>query len=224
MEIRGSGNKYYTVNLENLTCTCKDWSCRRHNFPKGDDRRLCKHIIEAIDILNSSYLMKEDRRLSNPIPVDRSFIGQILQNLSNSDIISRYFIGGEYSRGSNYITKCLPIVIMKTYRSIRNEFIDEIFSDFILDKSISGDEYRFYNGIIPIKVIVSNDKNFLYKEIYSRLTIEEIMRLSSTSYSILGLKLTDKGFLNKKNEIIDMNVSTEEELCELLGIKDITEI
>ena len=50
MEIRGSGNKYYEVNISELTCTCRDWTCRRHNFPKGDNKRLCKHLVEAIEL------------------------------------------------------------------------------------------------------------------------------------------------------------------------------
>lgn len=37
----------YIVNLGEITCTCPDWTKQRHNFPKNDPRRLCKHLVKA---------------------------------------------------------------------------------------------------------------------------------------------------------------------------------
>jgi len=42
----------YTVDLQNLTCTCKDWKLERIKYPQGDPRRLCKHIISKLDVNN----------------------------------------------------------------------------------------------------------------------------------------------------------------------------
>ena len=43
----------YSVNLYQMTCTCKDFEKRqRHQYLKGDIRRLCKHLI---DIYKNSF-------------------------------------------------------------------------------------------------------------------------------------------------------------------------
>jgi len=38
----------YRVDLESLTCTCRDWIDRRQIFQKSDPRRLCKHLLQGI--------------------------------------------------------------------------------------------------------------------------------------------------------------------------------
>ena len=42
----------YNTNLENQTCTCLDWKETRQEFKLNDPRRLCKHIINKLDINN----------------------------------------------------------------------------------------------------------------------------------------------------------------------------
>ena len=44
----------YDVDLANQSCTCNDWILERSNYPKDDPRRLCKHIINQLDIDNLS--------------------------------------------------------------------------------------------------------------------------------------------------------------------------
>ena len=48
----------YIVNLDELSCTCKDWTVERFNYSKDDPRRLCKHIIQKIDICTLSNELK----------------------------------------------------------------------------------------------------------------------------------------------------------------------
>jgi len=47
----------YSVNLNELTCTCNDWSLERFIFNKDDPRRLCKHLIASFkdDITYEDY-------------------------------------------------------------------------------------------------------------------------------------------------------------------------
>lgn len=42
----------YDVDVVNQSCTCNDWILERSNYPKDDPRRLCKHIINQLDIDN----------------------------------------------------------------------------------------------------------------------------------------------------------------------------
>lgn len=44
-------NEYDTSIIE-LKCSCGDWKERRYSYPLADPRRLCKHIINKLDIVN----------------------------------------------------------------------------------------------------------------------------------------------------------------------------
>lgn len=48
----------YYVNLSELSCTCKDWALERFIYNKDDPRRLCKHLIEKIDLNTLSEDLK----------------------------------------------------------------------------------------------------------------------------------------------------------------------
>lgn len=45
----------YNTDLEKQTCTCLDWKESRQEFKINDPRRLCKHIINQLDINNLPY-------------------------------------------------------------------------------------------------------------------------------------------------------------------------
>lgn len=49
-DIEKVNNSDYETDINNLTCTCKNWTLLRSQFPIDDPRRLCKHLIKKIDI------------------------------------------------------------------------------------------------------------------------------------------------------------------------------
>lgn len=51
-DIEKINNSDYETDINNLTCTCKNWKLLRSQFPIDDPRRLCKHLIKKIDIDN----------------------------------------------------------------------------------------------------------------------------------------------------------------------------
>lgn len=213
MEIKGSRGEYYKVDLGNLTCTCKDWTCRRHNFSKENPKRKCKHIIEAIDInlkLRSNYTKYK----GTPILVKESDISDLNHMLSESSIITRYSIGGTDYKIGSYLDKYIPIVIKTTYK-ISSNFIDKVFSNYSLETG--NDEVRYYKGSLPIKVIIS--KNFMFQSLYYRMSKDDLVKISSDLVSSSGLYLTEYGIVDKENKYINMDISTEDELFDLLGVK-----
>lgn len=217
MEIKGSGNKYYEVNLDDLTCTCRDWTCRRHNFSKSDKRRLCKHLSEAIEI--SSTINTDSMTLGDSKPMNTSEVMRLSDTLRNEDIILRHSICGEYYRRCNYQTEFLPIVLKLTYNEIPRSMIDGLFINLGYTKIRSSvdENIRYYNGVTPLLVLICNE-NFLFQSVFYELTKDQFIRLSSISYRKLGVKLTKDGFVDNKNKLIDMKVSTEDEICDLLEI------
>lgn len=216
MKIKGSKG-YYDVNLDELSCTCKDWTCRRHVFPKGSDKRLCKHLIEALELRDS---FDGGYSTSSARIIGESDIKRLSDKLKSSNIVLRFMIGWRKFTPVNQ----LPVVISRTYNQIPCVFIDNMFTElgFILNESHSTECIRYYDGyVVPIKVVLTDNNEYLFKSIYSRLDSEGVIKLSSVSIRKLGLKLTDKGFINKSNELEDKDVATDEELCDLLGITSI---
>ena len=45
----------YKTNIQELTCTCLDWEIVRSDYHTNDPRRLCKHIINKLDIENLPF-------------------------------------------------------------------------------------------------------------------------------------------------------------------------
>ncbi len=42
----------YDTDIKNLTCSCKNWMEVRKDYPLDNPKRLCKHIINKLDIMN----------------------------------------------------------------------------------------------------------------------------------------------------------------------------
>lgn len=55
LKFHGSADVPYEVRLDDFSCTCKDWTERRHGFAFPDIRRGCKHII---GVLGASKFVK----------------------------------------------------------------------------------------------------------------------------------------------------------------------
>jgi hypothetical protein len=220
MEIKGSGSKYYEVNLEELTCSCRDWICRRHNFSKMDDRRLCKHLLEAIE-LSSVYNSFNIPTLNSPRIVGVNNLDLLNDLLLNSNLVIKYVIGKKLISNS-YTNKYIPVII---------EYVNYINAGLnVFENSNPNCRYRFirnaelgelYDGDIPLIVIPATADNFLFKSLYFSLSYDEYMKLSSISFKRLNLKLSMDGFIDKNGKIVDMKIYTKEELYRLLGIEEI---
>ena len=48
----------YNTNIEKLTCSCPDWTETRKQYQTNDPRRLCKHIINKLDLDNLQFQIK----------------------------------------------------------------------------------------------------------------------------------------------------------------------
>lgn len=48
VEVKGSGDEPYRVDIWQLSCTCGDFTKTRTEFPANDIRRLCKHQVSVI--------------------------------------------------------------------------------------------------------------------------------------------------------------------------------
>lgn len=209
MKIKGSGNKYYDVDIEELTCTCKDWTCRRHNFSKDNPRRLCKHLLQALEL---NELVTES---NNTILTDKSAVHKLAESLYNNSSVLRYSIA------KNCYNNLLPVIVKFIHPDIPNNEMDNILVDYKVDKLYEPDgSRRIYKGSQDLLVIIIKDDSFPFQSLYYRLGREKFIELSSTIMRKLGLKLTENGLLDKDNKLIDLNIHTEEEIYHLIDMSE----
>lgn len=205
MDIKGSGNKYYSVNMQDLTCTCKDWTCRRHNFPVGDTRRICKHLKEAFDL--NSYLDIENNLLES---IDEDEVSRISNIMNSDNNVFRYEICSKPVKNR----KCSSL-IFRLFKDIDNYEGSLAYS--LGYKNIS-DEGVYLNEDKKsyIKIERCTPSNYLFRKLFYSRSIDDLVKISSISYGKFGYKLTKDGFINESGDVVDLNIFTEEDLSELL--------
>lgn len=87
----------FKINIDNLTCTCRDWKKERSNFDKNDPRRLCRHIIALFgekDILNTSYFIGSNKSINNEL---------LNENIDIQKMIYKIFIPNQFLMYSSTI-------------------------------------------------------------------------------------------------------------------------
>lgn len=87
----------FKINIDNLTCSCRDWKKKRSNFDKNDPRRLCRHIIALFgekDISPNNYFIGSDESINNKL---------LNENIDIQKMIYKMFIPNQFLMYSNRI-------------------------------------------------------------------------------------------------------------------------
>lgn len=211
LKIKGSGNKYYTVDLENETCTCKDFTCRKHHYSIGDPRRQCKHIREAIELsenIETNYYYNSKPRESLNKLVD--YINEVLS--SNNDII-RYNICGDWRRGLDYISELNVSLRVLNSESLVLPFESSIIN--LVENRGSFMKYELTNGL-NMNIHVVDNSSYPFKVLFLTGSNEFLVMMKSVALK-KNLLLTDEGFMNN-SEVVEFDIGNESEIFEYLGM------
>ena len=211
LKIKGSGNKYYTVDLENETCTCKDFTCRKHHYSIGDPRRQCKHIREAIELsenIETNYYYNSKPRESLNKLVD--YINEVLS--SNNDII-RYNICGDWRRGLDYISELNVSLRVLNSESLVLPFESSIIN--LVENRGSFMRYELTNGL-NMNIHVVDNSSYPFKVLFLTGSNEFLVMMKSVALK-KNLLLTDEGFMNN-SEVVEFDIGNESEIFEYLGM------
>lgn len=208
IQIKGSRG-YYSVDINNLTCTCKDFTCRRHHYPLEDPKRLCKHIKEAIElskdnIISNSSTSLFDRCISN------RYLPFIISELNENVNILKFKIAGEYRRELNDISE-LVIVCRVLYTTN----IPSIKSFNLISCDDKEETYVTDCGLC-IRIIKVNDNSYPFRVLSLTGSPNFIITMKSVALKF-GLELNECGF-KKDNNIIDTDIGNEEDIFEYLGL------
>ncbi len=111
-------NKYYSVDIKKLTCTCREFEEVRRSYPTEDLRRFCKHLVTT--------LAKEENLPSEVTPY--------------KEIIRRIDLVRSYHKG-------FPLYEHKLVSSIAGQKL-EIFSCTLSDTFNEMDDEELWLGVI----------------------------------------------------------------------------
>lgn len=213
LKIKGSGDKYYKVDLENETCTCKDFTCRKHHFSVGDPRRQCKHIREAIEL---SENITTDNNYYNGKPRDslNKLIKYINEVLSSNNNIIRYNICGDWRRGLDYIKEIDISLRVLNSESLILPFESSIVN--LVENKGSFMKYELTNGLF-MNIHLVDDESYPFKVLFLTGSNEFLVMMKSVAMK-KKLLLTDKGFMSNKEEVMEFDIGNESEIFEYLGM------
>lgn len=67
IEVSGSRDERYMVNLAEMSCSCPDWAESRVRFHKPDIRRACKHIVRQFH--PDRFVLKGEKLAGRLVPI-----------------------------------------------------------------------------------------------------------------------------------------------------------
>lgn len=224
IEVKGSGNRYYKVDLDNVTCTCSDFLHRRSKFDKTDDRRLCKHIREAIEISSRITTSNQQSNALSKVYLDREYVSKIIDILLNvlyaSGNILLCQVCGEYRRKEPMISDKIPIILVLA----KDELCSEMFSILkssgywtVLNESHNSLDIMNDKGLnILIKIVSGED--FSYSVMYNTGSTNFMVKLESTLKRKYKQYLNENGIFDENGKKCDYELSSEEEIFNYVGL------
>ncbi|QOY53323.1 transposase family protein [Candidatus Sulfurimonas baltica] len=169
----------YDTNTEKLTCTCEDWKQTRKEYPIDDPRRLCKHIINKLDIDNLSdnlKYFKEDIKFykSKEWGFTKDFEKVLKLPINGYIILQDHYWMNVYDNNGNkygylYDTDNNKHVWAKNekpvgYKEVENHFRQKHDSKLI---SFQGNEKSTLINFIKKNIPSKQDVSFSFEEAYS---------------------------------------------------------
>jgi len=157
----------YNTDTKKLTCSCKDWTESRKEFSLNDPRRLCKHIINQLDINN---LPNEIKRFKTSITFYQEnqkgynkYFDKLIE-IPNSDFIAEYTDGdwinifdNEFNR-YGFLIKDDEYIWAKSTKPKEYQTIEIFFAK---------EEYQ------PVVALTNNEIKNIENSLDNKFTIEE---------------------------------------------------
>lgn len=171
----------YNTDTKMLTCSCKDWEETRSIYSMDDPRRLCKHIINKLDINNlplqiktfkesiEFYQNKEygftkdfEKIIKFPITKLTVLLNYDWMNIFDSDGNEYGYLNDSYTGNHHWSGAKKPV----GYEEIESFFKKKYDSKFL---GLQGKEKSQLIQFIKTNIPSKQDVNFSFQEGYSEL-------------------------------------------------------
>ena len=222
IEIKGSGNKYYNVDLDNITCNCSDFLHRRCKFDKTDDRRLCKHLREALEL--SSSISIQTTSAVNIRSFDRDYVSSIINLIMNvlesSGNILLSQVCGEYRRNEKFISNTIPIIFVV----FKDNLISQMF-DILKSMSDWTKTYETNNILnmrnkfgLELSIKIVQGEEFSYSVLYNTGPKEFLIKLESTLKRKYNQYMSESGITDITGSRVYPELFSENEIFNYVGL------
>lgn len=223
-QVKGSGGKEYSVDSEEVTCTCPDFFYRRSFNQKYSRNRLCKHLVQVyndhpeIKPFEVPFSNETSKSMDQYPSITREEIEEHVSlsinalNMYEDKVkfsqVGDYVIGkSEVSDGIRfYLSTEEPFIKLSEFfgRMTFSDptFISDLKSNFVI------------TGRISIEIV-----KFPYEELYTRSLFHnsgksEILRLIRSAY-VLGFELSLHGIIDNQGRSVIPN--SEVDIYNMLG-------
>lgn len=223
--ISDSGSTY-TIDPEELTCTCPQWQYRCRHFTTDSDRRLCKHLNAYFDqhperkpialiraekaqdaIEANADAGYKTRDMFDPFVEE---FNQVFGSFSN--IINRYSISGDYRRLLKSMTHLDYVIECTDPKEVLN-YIENVLGYLRTEQGDNWYKYSIF-GMVEVIIHVAKDSSeFIPMLFHYTGGKDTVLQMTMTLHN-LGYTLNKDSLIkDESNERITLNC--EEDLYDL---------
>lgn len=218
MEIKSASGSTYEVDLAAVTCTCQDFKFKRSRYSKGDEARMCKHLIEARR-LNANITIKKDKVYKDAFLVEANIepLLQSLDNLISEGIIYKYQVCGSLRREKDEVGD-VDILVVPKDSEMYKLYLDKL--ELIQGKLWRGDvKFSFiYNDYIQVDLLSTTLLSFPFSSLHFTGSKASNIQLRGIAKS-KGYTLNEYGLLNNSINEYVLGIESEVDIYSFLGLE-----
>lgn len=229
--ITSSSGREYTIDTEQVTCTCPDFRYRRCHYSVTDEQRICKHLGEFFRLHPESkpiQMIQAEKEAEGQISQDGkvrylrvifdSYVRTIQTTLPQFYEVEQFEICGSYRRRCDMVSDLDVLIVLKVDEdpsAIFNYF--ENFLGYV--RQWRGDLKAGYlvDGFVHIDFKIVPAPSWPFALCHFTGSKLENIRLRRRA-SDMGYKLNEYGIFDVDNNAIPMDFHTEEDIYAFLQL------
>lgn len=211
IEIEGSRGNVYTVDTEEVSCTCADYRFRCCRAPITSEARQCKHlrsvysehpeympgiVARAMKELDSKIeAVTNNSKIKYTRSLVESYYSYYKSELELSGIKSLKVIG-DFAKGEQDCSELIFLIKETENNYLQTiENCTELFGGEIVEKKESVIDIMV-DGFFPIKFIICSEETYIPKYFFGSNDHGEISRVLDRAW-FLGYNFSDEGLINQ---------------------------
>lgn len=232
IEVKGSSEKPYIVDTEELTCTCPNRRFKCRHFTPDSDGRLCKHLFQVFeehpelkpyilkkkDQVERQSLQESDGVTRYPRPIFDIYVSYIKSLMdTNSSLIKKYEICGEYRTMQDMVGSIDVVFVMN-----EGQKSDSLFNQIEMNGTVTKvrrdiDQATYLeDAMIESNYIAVSEDVWAFAVLFRTGPTDEVLRLKRLTEP-KGYDLTPLGFKDSDGKYHSFDITSEEGIYQWLN-------
>lgn len=230
--VQSTSGHEYTIDTDQLTCTCADFRYRRRYHTMDDEERLCKHLAEflrvhpeakPIQLIKADQAMaaqtkSEDGKVRYPRVMFDPYVSAIRKALGQFPEVIKYELCGSYRRQCQMVSDLDILLVLDNDCTAEALFnYCENFLGYV--RQWRGDIKAGYlvDGFVHIDFKVVPKPSWSFSLCHFTGSKMENIRLRRRAND-MGYKLNEYGLFDQNNNAIPQDFNSEEDIYEFLRL------